>query len=221
MKTVLLLCCLSALVSMAVAQKKVLDIVSLHQLVNESISEHKLQEKARDRQRLVVTNEQANLTMLTRLKITYRTIQNRCHLLGTALDATRLGSEAYPLLLRISRDQQEILQLAAQNPTLTGLGFRSSIQFVDKAESLIRYITGLLLSAGAINQMLASDRKVLFDYVLAELHMLQGTSSNLLHMMQSARLSNIWQQVNPFQDYIDADKSIASDIIRHAKYLKP
>jgi hypothetical protein len=42
----------------------------------------------------------------------------------------------------------------------------------------------------------------------------------MLNMMQYSSLSSLLRAANPFQNFIDADKSIAGDIIQNAKYLK-
>jgi hypothetical protein len=68
--------------------------------------------------------------------------------------------------------------------------------------------------------MKASDRKVLFDYVISELSNIQELSGNMVNMMQYSSLSALLKAANPFQNFIDADKSIGADIIQNAKYLK-
>ena len=63
----------------------------MHQLVDQSISENKLQVKARNEQAVVTANEQANLTLLDKLKNTYRTLQQRYNTLGTAINIAEIG----------------------------------------------------------------------------------------------------------------------------------
>jgi len=82
------------------------------------------------------------------------------------------------------------------------------------------YVTGLTLSLGDVNQMKASDRKMLFDYVISELSNIQNLSGNMLSMMQYSNLASLLKAANPFQNFIDADVNISKEIIQNAKYLK-
>lgn len=201
-------------------QSKTLDIPGIHQLVEQSMSENKQQVKARNQQAAATANEQANLTLLAKLKATYRTLQQRYNALGTAINIADIGIYATPMVQRIISNQAQIIQLAEKTPALIAIGYQSEIQFAEKAKSLVGYVAGLTLSFGDVNQMRASDRKLLFDYVLSELSIIQDLSGNMLNMMQYSNLAALLKAANPFQNFIDADKSIASDIIQNAKYLK-
>ncbi|MBD1395165.1 hypothetical protein [Mucilaginibacter glaciei] len=211
-------CCLFAVV--VSAQQKTIDIVGIHQLVDESISENKLQVKARNQQALATANEQANLTLLAKLKVTYRQIQQRYNTLGTAINLADIGFTASPMVSRIISNQAQVIRLVQQNPALLAIGYQAELHFAEKAKSLLSYVAGLTLTIGDINQMKASDRKMLFDYVITELSNLQDQSGNMLNMIQYSSLSALLKAANPFQNFIDADQSLARDIIQNAKYLK-
>jgi len=202
------------------AQEKTLDIAGIHQLVDQSIAENKLQVKARNQQALASANEQANLTLLDKLKGTYRTLQQRYNALGTAINVADIGIYATPTVKRIVRNEEQIIALAEKNPALVAIGYQSEIQFALQAKSLAGYVAGLIISIGDVNEMKASDRKMLFDYVLSELNRIDELSANMLNMMQYSSLSSLLKAANPFQNFIDADKSIAGQIIQNAKYLK-
>jgi hypothetical protein len=202
------------------AQQKTLDIVGIHQLVSESQSENKLQVKARNEQATVNANEQANLTLLSKLKATYRDLQERYNTLGTAINLADIGIYASPMVSRIISNQAQIIQLVQKNPALLAIGYQSELQFALQAKDLAGYITGLTLSLGDVNQMKASDRKMLFDFVISELSNIQNLSGNLLNMMQYSTLASLLKAANPFQNFIDADIGIGKDIIQNAKYLK-
>ncbi|SDH29966.1 hypothetical protein SAMN05192573_108172 [Mucilaginibacter gossypii] len=202
------------------AQQNILDIPALHQLVDESESENKLQVKAKNQQVLATANEKANLTLLDKMKATYRTLQQRYNALGTAINIADIGIYASPMVSRIISNQAQIIQLAQKNPALIAIGYQSEIQFASQAKSLIAYVTGLSLSIGDVNQMKVSDRKMLFDYVISELSNIQDLSGNMLNLMQYSNLASMLRAANPFQNFIDADKSIGSEIIQNAKNLK-
>jgi len=220
MKKLLLSCCLCVLISAAFAQQNTLDIVGIHQLVDESTSENKLQVTARNQQAAATANEQANLTLLEKLKGTYRTLQQRYNTLGMAITVADVGIYAAPMVDQIVSYQAQIVALAQKNPALIAVGFQTEVQFAEKAKSLLGYVAGLVLSYGDINQMKASDRKMLFDYVISQLSNLQQLSGNMVNMMQYSSLASLLKAANPFQNFINADLSISKRIIQNAKYLK-
>ena len=221
MKTLIfVIACVLAMSAKTIAQQKILDIPAMHQLIDESESENKLQVKAKNQQAAATANEQANLTLLEKMKNMYRTLQQRYNTLGTAINIADIGIYATPMVERIISNQSQIIQLVQKNPVLIAVGYQSALQFASQAKSLVAYVTGLTLSLGDVNQMKASDRKLLFDYVISELSNIQDLSGNMLNMMQYSSLASLLRAANPFQNFIDADKSIAGDIIQNAKYLK-
>jgi hypothetical protein len=220
MKKIVLTILIIAGIHSAFAQRSTLDIICIHQLVDESSAEYDQQVKARNQQTLVTGNEKANLTLLEKLKVTYRTLQQRYNTLGTVIAVADIGIYAAPMVNKIIADQARIINLAESNPALIAMGYRTELEFAEKARSLAGYIAGLVLSYDDINQMKASDRKLLFDYVIAQLSIIQQLSGNMVNMMQNSRLSTLLRAADPFQNFINADKAIGKSIIQNAKYLK-
>lgn len=202
------------------AQKNTLDIAGMHQLISQSIDENKLQVKASKQQTVNTANEQANLTLLDKLKKMYRDLQNRYNTLGTVINIADIGIYASPMVSRIIDNQRQIIALTSADPVLLPLGIKTEIEFTEKASALIGYVTGLSLSFGDINQMKAADRKLLFDYVLDQLSVIQQLSGNMVLTLQNSNLNLLLRSVNPFQEYIDRDKSIVTEILSNARYLK-
>ena len=202
------------------AQKSMLNIPGLHQLVDQSESEYDLQVSARSRQAVTTANEQANLTLLEKVKKGYRQLQERYTTLGTLVSAANIGIYASPMVTRIISNQAMVLEMTRKNPGLIAIGYESQLQFAGQAESLIAYITGLSLSIGDVNQMKASDRKVLFDFVIAELSRIQDLSGNMVRMMQYSNATALFKAANPFQNFMDADVAMGKEIIKNARYLK-
>jgi hypothetical protein len=217
-RILMILFCLSGL--NVLAQQNTLDIAAMHQLIPQSINENKLQVKARNQQAVNTANEQANLTLLDKLKKVYRDLQNRYNTLGTVINVADIGIYATPMVSRIVSNQRQIIALTSGDPALLPLGLQTEIEFAEKAKDLVGYVTGLSLSLGDINQMRASDRKLLFDYVLEQLSDIQNLSGNLVVTLQNSNLNLLLRSINPFQDYIDRDKTIVEEIIANAKYLK-
>jgi hypothetical protein len=204
----------------AYGQQQTIDIVGMHQLIDESKDEHTAQVKARNQQSVNTANEQANLTLLDKMKNLYRTLQQRYNTLGTAITIADIGLEGEPMVKQIVSYQLQIVQLAEKNPAIIALGYQTEIEFAEKAESLLGYVTGLTLSLGDVNQMKASDRKLLFDYVIAQLSRIQEIAGNMLILLQYNNLAAVLKALNPFQNFIDQDKSMINNILQNAKYLK-
>lgn len=219
MRTVLTLLALCLTLS-AFSQQSTIDVVEMHQLIDQSQNEHTQQVNARNNQATVNANEQANLTLLEKLKNVYRTLQQRYNMLSTAINVANIGLEATPMVEQIVSYQGQIVKLVEKNPAVAVLGLRSEIEFVEKAEGLLGYVAGLTLSIGDVNQMKASDRKLLFDYVVRQLSQIQELSGNLVNTLSYSNLSSVLRALNPFQNYVDMDKNMAEDIIQNAKYLK-
>src|SRR5471030_1991226 len=164
--------------ALSYGQQSTIDIVGMHQLIDESKSENQKQVTAKNQQAVNTTNEAANLTLLEKLKGTYRTLQQRYNTLGTAITVADVGLYAEPMVKQIVSYQAQIVALAEKNPALIAIGYQSEIQFAEKAKSLMGYVAGLTLSFGDVNQMRVSDRKMLFDYVISELSTIQELSGN-------------------------------------------
>jgi hypothetical protein len=201
-------------------QHSTIDIVAMHQLIPQSIDENNLQVKAKNQQAINTANEQANLILLDKLKKVYCDLQNRYNTLGTVINLADIGIYASPMVTRIISNQRQIMALTSADPALLPLGVQTEIEFAEKAKDLAGYVAGLSLSYGDINQMKASDRKLLFDDALEQLSDIQQLSGNLVLTLQNSNLNLLLRSINPFQDYIDRDQSIVQDILSNAKYLK-
>ncbi|WP_426330084.1 hypothetical protein [Pedobacter sp. R-06] len=201
-------------------QQKALNIPGIHQLVADSKSENEKQQNARDRQAQNTINEQANKTLLARLKSSYREIQSRFNLIGTAMIATDIGLKAVPMVGDIAQNQTKLYELANRDPALLLLVYQTEIEFLSRSRDLLSFLIGLSASIGALNQMKITDRKILFDFVLDELSQIRALSSGLVNILSYGNLKSLFNQLNPFSDYINTDRSLVEDIIRNAKFLK-
>lgn len=194
-----------------------LNVELIHQLVAESKSEHSRQEEVKNKQAITSANEEVNKTQLSKLKTKYRELQNRFHTVGLAIDAAQIGLEASPVVSEIIRHQNIIYQLASDNPILVILAFQTEKDLAGRARMLANYIVGLALSIGDINQMKASDRKILFSHALTELRLIEGASKGLVAAMFHASRK---RSLNPFANFIEQDKQLVDNILRNADFLK-
>ena len=201
------------------AQRKALNIAGIHQLVSDSRSEHERQETARNRQAQNTVNEQANKTLLFKLKDSYRLLQSRFSFLGMTVSTAEVGLNASPLISRIISDQSRLYDAAVRMPLLLPLVYEAEVEFVLRAKELSGYLLGLVLSYGALKQMKISDRKILFDHVLMELQQIAALSAGMVRLLDHSNLSSALMAMNPFSDFISTDKSVVEDILRNANAL--
>jgi len=194
-----------------------LNVQLIHELVSESKSEYSRQDEAKNKQAIASANEEVNKSQMNKLKTKYRELQTRFHFVGLAIDAAQIGLEAKPVVSEIVRQQKIIYQLASDHPILVALAYQTEIDLVDRAKMLANYIAGLALSSDDINQMKASDRKILFSHALTELRLIEGVSRGLAGSMLQASLK---PTLNPFQDFVNQDKQLVNDIIRNSAILK-
>ena len=60
----------------------------------------------------------------------------------------------------------------------------------------------------------------MFDYVISQLSRIQEIAGNMLILLQYNNLAAVLKALNPFQNFIDQDKSMINNILQNAKYLK-
>ncbi|SDF11557.1 hypothetical protein SAMN05216464_11314 [Mucilaginibacter pineti] len=210
-------CLCAGLIFTAHAQ---VNVVLLHQLVAESESEHERQQEARNKQAVVSTGEEVNRSEMSKLKSTYRTLQKRFQTVGLAITAAGIGLEAIPLVDEIVQQQGLIFQRVGQDPVLVALAYQTEADLSEQAYHLLNYIYGLALSYGDLNQMKASDRKMLFGRVVTELRRIAGASRGLAASLYYAAQDKN-KALNPFSQFINQDKQLVDDIMRRIKILKP
>lgn len=209
-----------ALIVFSLSSWAQLNVTLLHQLVGNSKTEHGKQTDARDRQLVASANEEANKTLMVRLKNTYRDIHSRFNTLGLAIDAAQIGIEAYPLINDIAQSQEAVFSFCKDEPVLSVLAIQSEMDLGDKANSLLNFLYGVALSIGEINQMRQSDRKMLFSHVLTELRLIAGASRGLAVTLRYSSRKNALKNVNPFSDFINTDKVLVEGILRRKDILK-
>lgn len=214
-RTITLIWLLFALLQNAFCQ---LNVGLIHQLVSESKSEHSKQDQAKNKQAVASANEEVNRAQMNKLKTTYRELQKRFHTVALVIDAAQIGVEATPVVSEIIRQQSIIYQLASDNPVLIALAFQTEKDLAHRARMLANYIAGLALSIGDLNQMKASDRKILFSHAITELRLIEGASKGLaLSMVRASQKRSL----DPFADFVNQDKQLVDEIIRNAALLKP
>ena len=92
------------------------------------------------------------------------------------------------------------------------------INFIDDLQMVTRFLAGIVLSYGAINQMERAERQILLDYALSEVNRLYNDSYATLSVIRETSYA-IQRRRSLFQYYIDRDKELAQDILKNVKSL--
>jgi hypothetical protein len=186
-----------------------------HVLVDESKSEYGPQKEARDQQILNVGYEEANKAQSKTLKERYNELQDRFSKLNIAIDALNLGVSATPLVQAIIDNQSKIVEICKDYPFLIPLALKTEEIFVETSTKLIKYMVGLSLTIGDLNQMKQTERKILFDHALDQLRDINGMSYAAAEAMR--RYVQLQYGNQPF-DFID-DGTIIDGIMADRKAL--
>ncbi|WP_316806846.1 hypothetical protein [Pedobacter agri] len=195
-----------------------INVALLHQLVDNNRSEYSRQTELRGKQAISTATEEINRSQASQLKTTYRNIQKKFSAAGMVIEGVQIGMEAIPLVDKISGDQQRLMQLLRDSPGLSLLAIESEIDFADRSQMLLRYLYGLILSAGELSAMSRSDRQMLSSFVISELHSISLNLSGLVNALLAAK-RNIKPAGKLFSDAGKRDKQLASTILSRLKQI--
>ncbi len=209
-----------ALLLWASSARAQLNAELLHQLVQHSKDEHDRQQTARNKQAVTTSNEQVNMNKTRELKQGYQVLHDRFKTIGEALQVLSLGVDIAPLVAKIARHQEHIISIAKDKPFLLPVALAAQQESARKATQLARYLTGLFIVMGDLNQMKQSDRRMLYSYALDELRALSALTGSLSRAMYQASLENQKGTMSAFSDFINQDTPIARDILKELKELE-
>lgn len=195
-----------------------INVPLLHQLVDNSTTEHTKQADAKTGQAVSSANEQTNLGLMSQLKVKYRTLQERYAKMSIVFDAANIGITATPLVREIIKEQQQIVTYTESDPTLIPIAMDSEVLFVQKSNSLLNYLIGLCAVIGDVNQMKISDRRLLFQHIINELKDISYLSGGVARSLQAAVIKK--RGTDPFFNYINQEMGTVNEIMKNAKVLK-
>lgn len=195
-----------------------INITLLHQLIDNSKSEHSRQSALRDKHSLSTAAEGVNASQSSQLQNTYQQLKKKFSSLGMAIELMQVSTEAPAILNQISADQMQIISTCQKNPSLSLLAIETQIDLVDRAGLLLRYLYGLALSTGELGAMSRSDRLMLISFGINELRQISLVLSGLNKTLSA--YTNLSSSGAGFLDMSRRDKQISSDILLKVKQLK-
>ncbi len=143
-------------------------------------------------------------------------IQDRLRIVSFSLQAIPSGIQIKREIDKIYENQKKIIEEIEQMPLTLVVILPSQIKFIDDVQMIIRYIAGIILSYGAINQMEKAERKILLDFAVDEIRILRNNSSRMLFNIREIKLK-IKRNTRAFEFYVNRDKKVVEDILSNIK----
>lgn len=199
-------------------EKEGTNIIAISQEVKSTMDEYERQKRMNNKQSANTTSEAVNNKQWEKLKETTTKIQDRLRIVDFALQAIPTGYVVGIKSKEIKENQQRILQELQTTPQALKKVLSNQIQFADDLQMVMRYLTGLVVSYGAINQMERKERQILLNYALDEVNRLANDSFLTLMLIREYK-ARLEYRKNMFRYYIERDKSLVEDLMRNIKSL--
>ncbi len=180
--------------------------------INATMKENERQKEMRQKQTLNATVETANKTQWNNFKDKVTKVQDRLRIVSFAIQAIPTGIAMSREITKITNNQTAIINEINSAPYSIIAVLPSQFQFVDDLQMVIRLITGIILSYGAMNQMEKSERKILLDYALGEVKTLSRNSTHMLLKIRDIK-AKVLRNKRAFQYYVDRDKQVVESIM--------
>jgi hypothetical protein len=188
----------------------------MNQEIRHSMNEHERQVEMKNKQHINLGAEVVNKKQWSKFKDTTKKIQDRLRIVDFALQAIPTGIVISQEAREIKENQEKIFNEIRTAPYALIVALPKQIEFIDELQMVVRFLTGIVASYGAINQMEKSERKILLDYGLAEVQRLNSQSFYILQTIRNAK-EKFETRKGLLQYYMNADRQIVEDIINNVK----
>ena len=122
--------------------------------------------------------------------------------------------------LDIFDDTQQALLLAKSSPQLLLFAEQSARDFKTRATALALEVNSFALKGGKGNLMDSGERTRFINHIADELRILRGLAYGMHRAMYWAQQQGFWRAINPWQNYIDIDKRLATETVNQGSVLK-
>lgn len=141
-------------------------------------------------------------------------LQQRLRMVDFAMQAIPTGYAIFLESQKIQDIQEKIIVEIETAPYSLAVVLPSEIKFMDDMQMIVRLLTGIVLSYGAINQMEKAERKILLEYALSEVAKLRKDSLFMLMKVRDIKRKVEWTKFVAL-NYINKDKQIVTQILSH------
>jgi len=190
----------------------------MHTAIALSLDENQRQEQLLKNQSIVTAEQLAVTNSTSNWKKLKEKAQKRISDLGVVIDVGNLGYNAYLKVNSISRLQANIFSEIQQTPELLLSVYKDEIKFIQEADLLIRYLTGIALQVVDILGMDNGDRQIIINFIMNEFDRLEGTCRNTLTTISYAKIAIALREQRTMR-FLTEDVDLIKQIINNAKSL--
>jgi precorrin-4 methylase len=147
-------------------QKETVSFPMMNQEIRHTMEENDRQKTMKNRQDINLTTEVVNKKQWEKFKETTTKIQERLRLVDFAMQAIPTGYAIFLESQKIQDIQTKIITEIETAPYSLVVVLPAQIKFVDDMQMVVRLLSGIVISYGAINQMEKAERKLLLEYAL-------------------------------------------------------
>ena len=195
-------------------QKENVSFPMMNQEIRHTMEENDRQKTMKNKQDLNLTTEVVNKKQWEKFKETTTKIQERLRLVDFAMQAIPTGYAIFLESQKIQDIQTKIITEIETAPYSLIVVLPAEIKFVDDMQMVVRLLSGIVISYGAINQMEKAERKLLLEYALGEVTNLRRDSLFMLMKVRDIKRKVEWTKF-VILNYINKDKQIVEQIISH------
>lgn len=195
-------------------QKENVSFPMMNQEIRHTMEENDRQKTMKNRQDINLTTEVVNKKQWEKFKETTTKIQERLRLVDFAMQAIPTGYAIFLESQKIQNIQEKIITEIQTAPYSLVVVLPAEIKFIDDMQMVVRLLSGIVISYGAINQMEKAERKILLEYALAEVTNLRRNSLFMLMKIRDIKRKMEWTRF-VILNYINKDKQIVEKIISH------
>lgn len=193
-------------------QKENVSFPMMNQEIRHTMEENDRQKTMKNKQDLNLTTEAVNKKQWEKFKETTTKIQERLRLVDFAMQAIPTGYAIFLESQKIQDVQSKIVEEIQGAPYSLIVVLPSQIRFVDDMQMVVRLLSGIVISYGAVNQMEKAERKILLEYALEEVTNLRRDSLFMLMKVRDIKRKVEWTKFVVL-NYINKDKQIVEQII--------
>ena len=195
-------------------QKENVSFPMMNQEIRHTMEENDRQKTMKKRQDINLTTEVVNKKQWEKFKETTTKIQERLRLVDFAMQAIPTGYAIFLESQKIQDVQSKIVAEIQSAPYSLIVVLPCQNKFVEDMQMVVRLLSGIVISYGAINQMEKAERKILLEYALGEVTNLRRDSLFMLMKVREIKRKVEWTKF-VIINYINKDKQIVEQIISH------
>ncbi|WP_417430043.1 hypothetical protein [Halpernia sp.] len=193
-------------------EKENVSFPMMNQEIRHTMEENERQKSMKNWQDQNLATEVVNKKQWEKFKETTIKIQDRLRIVDFAMQAIPTGYAIFLESQKIQDIQTKIINEIQTAPYSLVVLLPSQIRFVDDMQMVVRLLSGIVISYGAINQMEKAERKILLEYALGEVTNLRRDSLFMLMKVRDIKRKVEWTKFVVL-NYINKDKQIVNQIL--------